>query len=271
MILRRISEHVKAQNWTAVALDFVIVVVGIFVGLQVQEWSGRRAMSERTALLMQRLEADFGVDVWIAGRLLDYHKQVANNAQMTLNDITGRETIPDEQLLVAAHRASQFNRFNRTSGLYEELVATGGLDLVSSSAIGSIAALFYKTTIISDYETDGNSSEYRRLYRSLVPIDVQLVVADQCGDRNLTIDEMIDEKSIIGYPCTLDLPADRLAEAAEILRSEPALAPALRHRIATLATQNRDFGTIVDAIQPYRADRETLQRSAVGTVWGGRE
>jgi len=28
MILRRVIEHVKAQNWFAVALDFVIVVVG---------------------------------------------------------------------------------------------------------------------------------------------------------------------------------------------------------------------------------------------------
>ena len=30
MLLRRVIEHVKAQNWTAVALDFVIVVVGVF-------------------------------------------------------------------------------------------------------------------------------------------------------------------------------------------------------------------------------------------------
>jgi hypothetical protein len=39
MLLRRITEHVRIQNWTAVALDFVIVVVGVFVGLQVQEWA----------------------------------------------------------------------------------------------------------------------------------------------------------------------------------------------------------------------------------------
>ena len=35
MILRRITEHVKAQNWFAVAIDFVIVVVGVFIGIQV--------------------------------------------------------------------------------------------------------------------------------------------------------------------------------------------------------------------------------------------
>jgi hypothetical protein len=35
MILRRVIEHVKAQNWTAMALDFLIVVTGVFIGIQV--------------------------------------------------------------------------------------------------------------------------------------------------------------------------------------------------------------------------------------------
>ncbi len=39
LLLRRVIDHVKTQNWTAVALDFVIVVVGVFVGLQVQGWA----------------------------------------------------------------------------------------------------------------------------------------------------------------------------------------------------------------------------------------
>jgi hypothetical protein len=30
MILRRISAHVKDQNWFAVGVDFVIVVIGVF-------------------------------------------------------------------------------------------------------------------------------------------------------------------------------------------------------------------------------------------------
>lgn len=39
MLLRRVTENVKAQNWTAVALDFVIVVVGVFIGIQVANWN----------------------------------------------------------------------------------------------------------------------------------------------------------------------------------------------------------------------------------------
>ena len=39
MILRRVMEHVKSQNWTAVAVDFLIVVVGVFIGIQLGNWN----------------------------------------------------------------------------------------------------------------------------------------------------------------------------------------------------------------------------------------
>jgi hypothetical protein len=42
MILRRVTEHVKSQNWFAVGLDFVIVVVGILIAFQISNWSAAR-------------------------------------------------------------------------------------------------------------------------------------------------------------------------------------------------------------------------------------
>jgi hypothetical protein len=35
MILRRVIKHFRNQEWTAIAIDFVIVVFGVFVGIQV--------------------------------------------------------------------------------------------------------------------------------------------------------------------------------------------------------------------------------------------
>ena len=65
MILSRIIEHVKAQNWTAIALDFVIVVMGVFVGLQVQERNNARGLKAglEEALLRLRDEASLNVQV----------------------------------------------------------------------------------------------------------------------------------------------------------------------------------------------------------------
>jgi len=59
MILRRLSKHVKGQNWFAVALDFLIVVLGVFAGLQVSNWNEARQDRNQAAALLERLESDF--------------------------------------------------------------------------------------------------------------------------------------------------------------------------------------------------------------------
>ncbi len=58
MLLRRVIEHVKAQNWTAVGLDFVIVVVGVFIGIQVANWNEARQDQERLQRIIAALKAD---------------------------------------------------------------------------------------------------------------------------------------------------------------------------------------------------------------------
>ena len=42
MLFRRISAHLKRQDWFAVGLDLMIVVVGIYIGLQVDAWNSTR-------------------------------------------------------------------------------------------------------------------------------------------------------------------------------------------------------------------------------------
>ncbi len=42
MILRRIKSHIEMENWFAVFIDFLIVVVGVFIGIQVADWNAER-------------------------------------------------------------------------------------------------------------------------------------------------------------------------------------------------------------------------------------
>lgn len=54
MLLRRISSHVNEQNWFAVGIDFVIVVVGVFIGIQVSNWNeSQRAKIDEHGTLLQ--------------------------------------------------------------------------------------------------------------------------------------------------------------------------------------------------------------------------
>ncbi|MEL6859626.1 MAG: hypothetical protein AAGJ84_11055 [Pseudomonadota bacterium] len=59
MLLRRITKHVKDQNWFAVGLDFAIVVVGVFIGLQVANWNEARVEQRELAGQLTSLNAEF--------------------------------------------------------------------------------------------------------------------------------------------------------------------------------------------------------------------
>ena len=57
MFLRRIIENLKTQNWTAIAIEFAIVIVGVFIGTQVSNWNQERIEKSETAQLL-RAERD---------------------------------------------------------------------------------------------------------------------------------------------------------------------------------------------------------------------
>jgi hypothetical protein len=58
VLLRRITEHVKSQNWFAVGLDFIIVVVGVFIGIQVSNWNAVRADKAEYVKALERLDTE---------------------------------------------------------------------------------------------------------------------------------------------------------------------------------------------------------------------
>ncbi|NIN40161.1 MAG: hypothetical protein GTO67_16640, partial [Gammaproteobacteria bacterium] len=53
MILRRMAKALRARDWSTVLLELAVVVVGIYLGLQVDAWDTVR---------QQRAEADYYVE-----------------------------------------------------------------------------------------------------------------------------------------------------------------------------------------------------------------
>jgi len=63
MILRRIIAHFRKQEWTAIFLDFVIVVVGVFIGIQVSNWNAARGDRAQEELYLGYLADDLQNDI----------------------------------------------------------------------------------------------------------------------------------------------------------------------------------------------------------------
>ena len=58
MILRRFMKHVTDQNWFAVGLDVLVVITGIFLGLQVSEWNDSRKDKDDSKDFLQRIHGE---------------------------------------------------------------------------------------------------------------------------------------------------------------------------------------------------------------------
>jgi len=236
VILRRIAEHMKHQHWTAVFIDLVIVILGVFIGTQVSNWNTERETNQRAAVFAERLKADLRVEAWGYEYLIEYNKDVLANAERALAALTGDRPLSDEQFVIAAYRATQYEFQDRRRATYDELVSTGSISLIADQNMRETAIIVYSSPLFEQILTGGQKSEYREMFRRTVSASVQQDLLRQCGDHLV---QPLDYRSIthsLDYPCTLDLPADKVSAAAQALRSREGLIAALQLRFADVET-----------------------------------
>jgi len=70
MILGRIIAHVREQKWTAIAIDFVIVVLGVFIGLQVNLLNEARVESMRRQQIIDALVTSLNDSIGVQERFV---------------------------------------------------------------------------------------------------------------------------------------------------------------------------------------------------------
>jgi hypothetical protein len=77
MVLMRLARHLREQNWTSIGIEFVLLVIGVFLGIQVANWNEDRQQAARQAQYLERLGVDF---VGIRDRIQE-HFQVYREAE----------------------------------------------------------------------------------------------------------------------------------------------------------------------------------------------
>lgn len=137
MILRRIIEHVKAQNWFAVGLDFVIVVFGVFVGLQVNNWNEARAERAKEYGYLVRLHEDLTRSISTIERTVGMLERQAAGQTVFL-DALARCSVPPgsrDQIEYAISTLGYINAPIFSSRTYDELTSSGSFYIIENEEI----------------------------------------------------------------------------------------------------------------------------------------
>lgn len=240
-MLRKIISGLRRKDWTAVVIELVVVIAGVFMGVQASNWNGQRETDRRAAMFAQHLKDDLREEAWGYEYYIEYYKEVAASAEAATNGLTGKVPLSDEALLIDAYRASQFHESIRRRATFGELTSTGEIGLIRDRALRELAMRTYKASAFDDIVREGKNSRYRAAFRMAIPDDVQRKLDRACGDRVVRPGGYKGIAHSLDHACSTGLPADVIAENAAILRADTALVPLLRMRIADVDTNLRSF------------------------------
>ncbi len=137
MLLRRITKHVQNQNWFAVFIDFLIVVVGVFIGIQVANWNGERKDRIEEKMFLERLYQE-------SQALLDVNSEELKKIESSTNHLAKALTVlfSDQetrdlsaQECAAVIRSHVYPKAYDQLPILEELLGTGDLKLITNQSI----------------------------------------------------------------------------------------------------------------------------------------
>jgi len=210
VFLNRLATALRQQNWPTVTLEFLLVVLGVLLALQLDNWNEQRKDRALFQDYLVQLQADLRDDIRQAERRIESTTSLDERAAYLISVIEGTAEEPiDQNRLIAAVLSSGYaylDLVNRQT--YDELISTGNLRLFPDTALKREVVSYYAS---QELGTQWNSLiqsvqiDYRRATRSLLtaeqfrwarksvwnpdtdapPMDMQRFMRQVSGNENL--------------------------------------------------------------------------------------
>lgn len=84
MLLRRLAENLQNHNWSIVLTELLIVVVGVFMGIQVSNWNDSRIDDKHAGAYLERIRADLDADLVASRNRMDFWSEVEDYGSQAL-------------------------------------------------------------------------------------------------------------------------------------------------------------------------------------------
>ena len=155
MILDSLTSGLKQRDWGRVLLEIMIVVVGIFIGLQVDDWNRSRIDRLDIAEYLQRIQKDLNRDADFYSFLAD-EARYKRDGLAALKRILGEDGLPDED----PH--SFFELVEDTSSIgweFPEVQNVTFLDLQSSGKLALIKDVELRRQLSFFYQESPHRSD----------------------------------------------------------------------------------------------------------------
>jgi hypothetical protein len=259
MLSRRIRAHAADLNWVGVAVDLAIVIIGVFLGMQVNDWNqarlDRRQAREYRAMLLNDVDANLES---LATRKR-YYGWVKSEALATLADLDRPASALDEQFLAHAYQASQMQPWALKRNTYDEVVSTGAMAKLGDAVLRDEIANYYVGADV----TGANIAAlppYREIIRRVLPYAVQQAVRSRCNERIVQSGRGSTDVLLPQGRCELGLDSTSVRSAVAQVHDWPGLSLDLNRQIVDLDQKLLSVDTISDRATTLKKELQDANR-----------
>lgn len=145
MILKSLADNLRKQNWFTVFIELTLIIVGVLIALEVDNWNDHRQDKALEQQYIQRLVKDLEADAREFNRIINAaEKRLASGLRLRTMLETQEVTDNDYTDMVYLTRNSGFTaRSQITAYTFEALKSNGQLNLISSFEIQNQLLAYY--------------------------------------------------------------------------------------------------------------------------------
>jgi hypothetical protein len=243
MALRSLRDHLRQFDWFAAAIDLVIVIVGVFLGIQASNWNQARhdrgQGREFRAMLVDDLQANLQ-NLALRKR---YYSWVRSEGLKTLAALDRPESALDSQFLVDAYQATQILPWSLKRNTYDQIIAGGKIGELGNAELRDKVSNFYVGSDVTG-ENLAAVMPYRDVLRRAMPYAAQNQIRTVCGEK---IGENSRGEAVMVLPehCSIRLDPVSLRQAIHQVRDTPGLALDLNRQLVDLDQKLVSVDTIM--------------------------
>lgn len=152
MLIRRITKHLEDQNWFAVALDMLVVIFGVYLGFQLNDWNENRKSIEKGDSYLERIAGELEQDIRFFDNVIRMNEMNFENGQFLLDTIKNKELVnadPTRFITSLAFVGSSLV-VNVSNNTIEEIKFSGNLELINDEELRNEIVDYYDFIEVSE-------------------------------------------------------------------------------------------------------------------------
>ena len=138
-------QHIKDQNWFAVGLDVIVVIAGIFLGMQVQQWyEGRQELEQEREILYLLVNESIQRINYFESRIAYIDTKIASQEASIQALIDGKlpDSMTNDDFVEGVTITRMLASPSPPNAIYDSIIATGEIRLLRNKTLVQALANF---------------------------------------------------------------------------------------------------------------------------------